>query len=174
MYISFYLDSLSALFALLITPIGTLVVVYAGYYFKNAPDVWRFFTYIFLFMGAMLGLVMAGDGITLFIFWESTSIVSFLLVAYKSTDDSARKGAFKAPFITAGGGVALLAGLLFITHVVGDARFITILNSGETLRQSPYYLIILVLVSLGAFTKSARHRPVRTCIQQPWSKPAST
>ena len=154
--ISFYLDSLSTLFALLITLIGTLVVVYAGQYFKKDPGAWRFFTYIFLFMGAMLGLVMAGDVITLFIFWEGTSIVSFLLVAYKSKDDSARQGAFKALFITAGGGIALLVGLLFIAHVVDDARFIAILNSGEALRQSPLYLIILVLVSLGAFTKSAQ------------------
>ncbi len=156
LHISFYLDSLSALFSLLITFIGTLVVVYAGYYFKKDPDAWRFFAYIFLFMAAMLGLVLAGDGISLFVFWEGTSIVSFLLVAYKTKDDTARKGAFKALFITAGGGIALLVGLLFIAHVVGDARFIVILNSGEVLRQSPLYLIILVLVSLGAFTKSAQ------------------
>ncbi len=152
----FYLDSLSALFALLITSIGTLVVVYAGYYFKKDPGAWRFFTYIFLFMGAMLGLVMAGDGITLFVFWEGTSIVSFLLVAYQSKNENARQGAFKALFITAGGGIALLVGLLFIAHEVGDSRFIAILNSGEVLRESPLYPIILGLVALGAFTKSTQ------------------
>jgi len=151
-----YFDSLSALFALLITFIGTLVVIYAGQYFKGDSGSWRFFTYILLFMGAMLGLVMAGDVLTLFIFWEGTSIVSFLLVAYKSKDDAAQQGAFKALFITAGGGIALLIGLLIIAHVIGDSRFIAILDSGEALRDSRFYTIILVLIALGAFTKSAQ------------------
>jgi len=153
---SLYFDSLSALFALLITFIGTMVVIYAGQYFKHESGTWRFFTYILLFMGAMLGLVMAGDVLTLFIFWEGTSIVSFLLVAYKFNDEAARKGAFKALFITAGGGIALLIGLLFMAHVVGDARFVAILTSGEVLRESAYYPLILGLIALGAFTKSAQ------------------
>jgi len=151
-----YLDSLSALFALLITLIGSLVLIYAGQYFKDDEGAWRFFAYILLFMGSMLGLVMAGDVITLFIFWEGTSMVSFLLVAYKGKDATARRGAFKALFITAGGGIALLMGLLCMVHVTGDARFTAILNCGEALRESPLYLIILILVALGAFTKSAQ------------------
>jgi NADH:ubiquinone oxidoreductase subunit 5 (subunit L)/multisubunit Na+/H+ antiporter MnhA subunit len=151
-----YYDSLSALFALLITFIGTVVVIYAGQYFKHESGTWRFFTYLLLFMGAMLGLVMAGDVLTLFIFWEGTSITSFLLVAYNFRDEAARKGAFKALFITAGGGIALLIGLLFMAHVVGDARFISILASGETLRENGYYPLILGLIALGAFTKSAQ------------------
>ena len=129
-----YYDSLSALFALLITFIGTLVVIYTGQYFKSDQGAWRFLTYLLLFMGAMLGLVMAGDVLTLFIFWEGTSFVSFLLVAYKYKDDEARQGAFKALFITAGGGIALLIGLLFMAHVVGDSRFIAILSCGDALR----------------------------------------
>ena len=156
LHASLYFDSLSALFALLITFIGTLVVIYAGQYFKGDAGAWRFFTYILLFMGAMLGLVLAGDVLTLFIFWEGTSITSFLLVAYKSKDDTARKGAFKALFITAGGGIALLVGLLFMAQVVGDTQFLTILNSGEILRESRFYPIILILIALGAFTKSAQ------------------
>ena len=79
---TFYIDSLSCLFALLITFIGTLVVIYTGQYFKGNPTAWRFLTFLLLFMGNMLGLVMAGDVLTLFMFWEGTSIVSFLLVAY--------------------------------------------------------------------------------------------
>lgn len=153
---SLYMDSLGAFFGLLVTLIGTLVVVYAGYYFASDRGVWRFFTYILGFMGAMLGLVLAGDLITLFVFWEGTSIISFLLVAYKSTDETARKGAFKALFITGGGGIALLLGALFITHVVGDARFMVILDSGDTLRNSGLYPVILALIALGAFTKSAQ------------------
>jgi len=151
-----YVDSLSALFALLITFIGTLVLIYAGQYFKGDAGAWRFFTYILLFMAAMLGLVMAGDLVTLFIFWEGTSIVSFLLVAYKGKSETARRGTFKALLITGGGGIALLVGLLFIAHATGDARFVAILSSGDTLRESPYYLVMLVLVALGAFTKSAQ------------------
>ncbi len=151
-----YLDSLSALFALVITLIGTLITIYAGQYFKGEKGAWRFFTYLLLFMGAMLGLVMAGDVLTLFIFWEGTSIVSFLLVAYKFKNESARQGAFKALFITGGGGIALLLGLLLTAHVAGDTRLMVILDSGDLLRQSGAYLLILGLIALGAFTKSAQ------------------
>ena len=83
----------------------------------------RFLTYLLLFMTSMLGVVLAGDVITLFIFWEGTSITSFLLVAYKTKDEAARRGAFKALFITGGGGIALLAGLLFVARSRGAADF---------------------------------------------------
>lgn len=155
-YLSFYLDSLAGFFALLVAMIGTLVVVYAGYYFKKSRDAWRFFAYLLLFMGAMIGLVLAGDVITLFIFWEGTSITSFLLVAYKASDPDARKGAFKALLITGGGGIALLMGLLTISHITGDTRFTVILATGDLIRQSDLYLLALGLVALGAFTKSAQ------------------
>jgi len=153
---SLYLDGLSALFALLVTGIGVLVVVYAGYYFKGDPGAWRFLAYILLFMTSMLGLVLAGDVITLFVFWEGTSITSFLLVAYKYKDAAARRGAFKALFITGGGGVALLAGLLFVSLVSGGADFATILSNGDVLRQSQWYPVMLGLIAFGAFTKSAQ------------------
>ena len=99
-----YVDSLSLLFGLLVTIIGTLVVVYAGQYFKGDQSAWRFLTYLLLFMVSMLGIVMAGDVLTLFIFWEGTSILSYLLVAYKYQYEEARYGAFRALFITGGGG----------------------------------------------------------------------
>jgi NADH:ubiquinone oxidoreductase subunit 5 (subunit L)/multisubunit Na+/H+ antiporter MnhA subunit len=104
----------------------------------------------------MLGLVMAGDVLTLFIFWEATSIISFLLVAYKYKDETARRGAFKALFITGGGGIALLIGLLFVSQVCGSTSFTTILASGDLLRHSTLYPVILGLVALGGFTKSAQ------------------
>jgi len=151
-----YLDSLGALFALLITFIGALIVIYGGQYFKGTEGVWRFQAYILLFMTAMLGVVMAGDVITLFIFWEGTSIVSFLLVAYKYKDEAARKSAFKALFITGGGGIALLAGLLFMANVAGSTEIRVILSQGDTLRASPYYVVILALIAFGALTKSAQ------------------
>ncbi len=152
----FYFDSLSALFALLVTGIGTLVIIYTGYYFKGDQSAWRFLAYMFLFMFSMLGLVMAGDIITLFIFWEGTSITSFLLVGYKYQDKEARKGAFQALFITGGGGIALLAGLLFVSSISGSTAIPEILSSGDLLRSSALYPIMLFLVAFGAFTKSAQ------------------
>lgn len=154
--LSLYLDRLSSLFALLVTGIGTLVVVYTGYYFQKDNTSWRFLFYLLLFMTSMLGVVTAGDVITLFIFWEGTSITSYLLVGYKNKDEEARKGAFKALFITGGGGIALLAGLIWVADIAGASDFATILASGAALRASPYYSIFLSLIALGAFTKSAQ------------------
>ena len=154
--LSFSLDSLSSLFALMVTGIGTLVVIYTGYYFQKDNTSWRFLTYLLLFMTSMLGITTAGDVITLFIFWEGTSITSFLLVGYKNKDEEARRGAFKALFITGGGGIALLAGLVWVAHIAGGSDFATILASGPALRSSPYYAVFLSLIALGAFTKSAQ------------------
>ncbi len=176
----FYLDGLSALFALLVTGIGAGILVYAGYYFRHEPGAeshesssaapgskpmaqssWfpvesRFFLFLILFMVAMLGLVLAADIITLFVFWEGTSITSFLLVAYKYKLESARRGAFKALFVTGGGGIALMAGLLFVAHIAGSSDLAKILISGDALRASPLYPVMLSLIALGAFTKSAQ------------------
>jgi len=154
--LGFYIDDLSLFFGLLITFIGTLVVVYTGQYFKGDQGTWRFLTYLLLFMVSMLGIVMAGDVLTLFIFWEGTSILSFLLVAYKTSSKSARSGAFRALLITGGGGIALLVGVLFLSYVVGGTDYATILNSGDVLRSSEFYTVILILIALGAFTKSAQ------------------
>ncbi len=151
-----YLDSLAALFALIVTMIGVLVIVYGGQYFKGDESAWRFQALMLLFMAAMLGLVMAGDVLTLFFFWEGTSILSYLLVGYNYKDEAARKGAFRALFITGGGGIALLAGLLFVGHGAGGMDFATILSSGDLLRSSPLYPAMLGLVAFGAFTKSAQ------------------
>jgi NADH:ubiquinone oxidoreductase subunit 5 (subunit L)/multisubunit Na+/H+ antiporter MnhA subunit/multisubunit Na+/H+ antiporter MnhB subunit len=170
---SLYLDGLSALFALLITGIGTLVIIYTGYYFDDSHSTgdggqkttvngqpssveYLFFAYTLLFMLAMLGLVLAGDLITLFLFWEGTSISSFLLIAYKFKDEAARQGAFKSLFITGGGGIAMLAGFLFVISLTGGADFKTILSSGDLLRSSQLYPVFFTLIAFGAFTKSAQ------------------
>ncbi len=153
---SLYFDSLSALFLLLVSGIGTLVVIYSGYYFKDDRTAWRFLCYILLFMTMMTGVLLAGDVITLFVFWEGTSLTSFLLIAYKFKDEAARRGAFKSLFITGGGGVALLAGLLFVSAIAGGTDYGTILRSGDLLRSSPLYGVMLGLVAFGALTKSAQ------------------
>lgn len=151
-----YYDSWSALFALIITFIGVLIIIYAGQYFNGQQDAWRFQVYTLLFMTSMLGLVMAGDVLTLFIFWEGTSITSYLLIAYKYKDPEARSGAFRSLFITGGGGIALLAGLLFVSYVSGSTQWTEILSSGEQLRSSEFYTVMLALVAFGAFAKSAQ------------------
>lgn len=167
---SLYLDGLSLLFALLVTGIGTLIIVYAGYYFKKEPSAWRFISYLFLFMAAMLGLVLAGDIITLFVFWEGTSITSFLLVAYKSNYPEARAGAFKALFITGGGGIALLFGLLIVASLTGETSLPAILSSGDLLRDSQLYPVALGLLALAALTKSAQF-PFHIWLPQAMSAP---
>ncbi|MCL6510327.1 MAG: DUF4040 domain-containing protein [Anaerolineae bacterium] len=164
---SLLLDGLSLLFALLVSGIGVLVLIYSGYYFTPARDEAgsegatrntdaRFFFYLLLFMTSMLGLVLAGDAITLFVFWEGTSITSFLLVAYKYKDKEARRGAFRALFITGGGGIALLAGLVFAASIAGSTSFAEILRQGDALRASELYPVLFGLIALGAMTKSAQ------------------
>jgi multicomponent K+:H+ antiporter subunit A len=157
---SLRLDGLSLLFALLVSGIGVLVTIYAGYYFtkpeQNVNEDARFFAYLMLFMTSMLGLVLAGDVITLFVFWEGTSLTSFLLIAYKSKDEEARRGAFKALFVTGAGGIALLAGLLFAAAISGSTDLATILRSGDLLRNHAWYPVMLALLAFGAFTKSAQ------------------
>jgi multicomponent K+:H+ antiporter subunit A len=153
---SLYYDNLSAVFALLVTGIGTLVVIYSGYYFKGDRSTWRFLSYLLLFMFAMLGLVLAGNLIALFIFWEITSVVSFLLVAYKTDSEQARKGAFKALLVTGGGGVALLLGVILISSISGSTEIHALLSSGDKLRNNNLYPAILALIALACFTKSAQ------------------
>jgi multicomponent K+:H+ antiporter subunit A len=154
--LALYLDGLSALFALLITGIGTLIMIYTGYYFKGQPDAWKFMTYMLLFMTSMLGVVLAGDLISLIVFWEATSITSFLLIGYKTKDSEARRAAFKSLFITGFGGVGLLAGLVFVATITGSYEWTGILASGEALRDSALYPITLGLLAIGAMTKSAQ------------------
>jgi multicomponent K+:H+ antiporter subunit A len=143
-------------FALLVTGIGTLVVIYSGYYFNGKRSSWRFLGYLMLFMFAMLGLLLAGNLISLFIFWEITSVVSFLLVAYKTESEKARNSAFKALLITGGGGVALLLGVILIFSITGTMDIAALLSSGDLLRESSFYPVILILIALACFTKSAQ------------------
>ena len=151
-----HLDGLSALFALLVTGIGTPILFYTGYYFQGKTGIWRFLCYLLLFMTAMLGLVLAGDMILLFIFWEATSLLSFLLISYDYPHEQARQGAFKSLFLTGSGGVALLVGLLLLSQAAGSSDLTVILAKGDFVRAHPLYPVILLLIALGAFTKSAQ------------------
>ncbi len=154
--ISFRLDGLSFLFALLILGIGLLVILYARYYLSEKDQMGRFYSYLMLFMTAMIGIVLSNNLLQLWFFWELTSISSFLLISYWHHRSDARKGARMALTITGAGGLALLAGIILIGQLVGSYDLDVVLNSGDLIRESDQYLVILVLVLLGAFTKSAQ------------------
>lgn len=153
---SWFLDGLSLTFALLISGIGTLIVLYAGAYLKGHPHQGRFFSFILMFMGAMQGLVVADSFLTLFVFWELTSITSFLLIGFDHSREASRRAAVQALIVTGMGGLSLLAGLILIWTATGMADMSSLIASGEVMRESPIYLAALLLLLGGAFTKSAQ------------------
>ena len=150
------MDGLAWLFSMLIVGIFLLVVVYARYYMSPEDPVPRFFSFLLAFMGSMLGVVLSGNLIQLVLFWELTSLSSFMLIGYWHHRADARRGARMAFTVTATGGLCLLAGVLMIGHVIGSYDLDVVLASGETLREHPWYLAMLILVALGALTKSAQ------------------
>lgn len=152
--LSFYLDGLSLLLAMLVSGIGTLIMLYSGQYLAGDAHLPRFYAMLSLFMVAMLGLVTAGNLITLFLFWELTSISSYLLIGYKHKTVDARDAALQALLVTGGGGLALLAGLLLMGIAAGSYDLSTILASN--LQDHPLYSGIVFLIMVGAFTKSAQ------------------
>ena len=152
----FRMDGLAWVFALLICAIGALVVLYAAYYLHANDPAARFFRYLLLFMGAMLGLVLADNLLLLVVYWEATSLASFLLIGYWNHRADAREGARMALTITGAGGLALLGGVLLLGHIVGSFQLDAVLAAGDAIRAHPLYLPALVLVLLGAFTKSAQ------------------
>ncbi|WP_417667419.1 putative monovalent cation/H+ antiporter subunit A [Roseibium sp.] len=154
--LSFYIDGLSTLFALLISGIGTFIILYAGGYLKGHPQQGRFFSFLFLFMGAMLGLVTGNNLITLFIFWELTSITSFLLIGFDHLRAASRRAALQALVVTGGGGLALLAGFILIIGATNEIEMSVLLANPDIIKSSGLYLPIFLLVLGGAFTKSAQ------------------
>ena len=154
--LAFRLDGFALLFALLILGIGLLVILYARYYLSEQDNMPRFYAMLILFMTAMLGIVLSENLIQLWLFWELTSISSFLLISFWNHKSEARKGARMALTITGMGGLALFAGILLIGQVVGSYNLTDVLAQGDLIRGSELYPYILVLVLLGAFTKSAQ------------------
>jgi multicomponent K+:H+ antiporter subunit A len=153
---TFRLDGLALLFGWLITGIGLLVILYARYYLAERDDLGRFYALLLLFMGAMLGVVLADNLLLLLLFWELTSLSSFLLIGYWHSRADARQGARMALTVTAAGGLALLAGFLLLGHIAGSFELSAVLAAGETVKNHPGYPVMLVLILLGAFTKSAQ------------------
>jgi multicomponent Na+:H+ antiporter subunit A len=153
---SFYLDGLSLVFALLISGIGFLVMLYAAEYMKHDLYAHKFYLFFLLFMSSMIGLVLSSNLVILFIFWELTSISSFFLIGHKHKDSKARKAALQALLITAGGGLLLLAGVVLIGTLYGTYEFSEMLLSPDLVRDGTAYTAVLLLFAAGAFTKSAQ------------------
>ncbi|WP_426229943.1 monovalent cation/H+ antiporter subunit A [Pararhizobium sp. DWP3-4] len=153
---SLRMDGFAWMFASLVTAIGLLVVIYARYYMSANDPVPRFFALFLAFMGAMLGVVLSGNLILLAIFWELTSIISFLLIGYWHHNANARDGARMALTVTGTGGLCMFVGLMLIGHIVGSYDLDVVLSSGDLIRNDPLYTTVLVLILLGALTKSAQ------------------
>ena len=160
--LAFRLDGLSMAFALLITGIGVVVVLYSGGYLHDEPRLGAFYAYLLAFMGAMLGLVLSDNVLSLFVFWELTSVFSYLLIGFNHDDPLNRKKALKALLVTGGGGLALLAGLVLLV-VIGTQQGLTVAEAARLsnllpldVTTSPLYTPALLLIAVGCFTKSAQ------------------
>lgn len=153
---NFRLDGLGLLFAGLILGIGLLIILYARFYLDKTDPAGRFYTFLMLFQGAMLGIVLSDNILLLLVFWELTSLSSFLLIGYWRHLPEARQGARMALAVTGGGGLALIAGMLILGRIAGSFDLTDILTQRDVIQASPLYLPALLLILLGAFTKSAQ------------------
>lgn len=154
--LSLRLDGLGLLFAALILGIGLLIVIYARFYLSPRDPMGKFLSLLLLFQGAMLGISLSGNILLLLVFWELTSLSSFLLIGFRSDTADGRQGARMALAVTGGGGLALIGGLLMLGHIAGSYELADVLLRGDTVRASPLYPAALLLILLGCFTKSAQ------------------
>ncbi|WP_151959817.1 monovalent cation/H+ antiporter subunit A [Acinetobacter bereziniae] len=153
---SFRLDALSLIFSLLITGIGTLIYIYAYYYLNPKNSLSKLYSLLMLFMAAMLGISLSNNLIILLVFWELTSISSFLLVGYWSNYEAAQRGARMAMTITGMGGLAMLGGFILIGHITGTYQIDQLTTMTTTIQNSGLFVPALLLILLGALTKSAQ------------------
>lgn len=153
---SFQADGLGLLFAVLISGIGALVALYASGYLKGHPDLGRFYLWLFIFMAAMLGVVLSDNLILLFIFWELTSLSSFILIGFKHDEQRSRDAALQALLVTGLGGLIMLAGFILLGEMGGTYELSQLSRQAAALPSNPLYLPALLLILVGAFTKSAQ------------------
>lgn len=154
--VTLMLDGLGFFFATLILGIGLLIIAYARFYLARDDNMGEFFTYLLLFQGAMVGIVLSDNVLLLLIFWELTSLSSFLLIGYWKHLEAGRQGARMALTVTGMGGLAMIGGMLIIGQIVGSYDLSVILQNRELIQADPLYLPALILILLGAFTKSAQ------------------
>lgn len=152
----FFLDGLGFLFAAMILGIGLLIILYARFYLSREDPMGQFYSYLLLFQGAMVGIVLSDNILLLLVFWELTSLSSFLLIGYWKHLPEGRQGARMALAVTGSGGLAMIAGMLILGHIAGSYDLSVILQNKEAIQASPLYLPALILILLGAFTKSAQ------------------
>ncbi|SDE79387.1 monovalent cation/H+ antiporter subunit A [Limimaricola pyoseonensis] len=151
-----FLDPLGFMFAALILGIGLLIVAYARYYLSREDNMGEFYVYLLLFQGAMVGIVLSDNILLLLIFWELTSLSSFLLIGYWKHLPEGRQGARMALAVTGMGGLALIGGMLLLGQIAGSYDLTVILERRGQIQDSPLYLPALLLILLGCFTKSAQ------------------
>ncbi len=156
MNVNLMLDGLGFFFAMLILGIGLLIITYARFYLSRDDNMGEFFTYLLLFQGAMVGIVLSDNILLLLIFWELTSLSSFLLIGYWKHLPEGRQGARMALAVTGMGGLALIGGMLILGNIAGSYDLSVILQNRELIQESPLYLPALILILLGCFTKSAQ------------------
>ena len=135
--LSFNLDGLGLLFAMLITGIGALIVLYASRYLEGHAQASRFYASLFAFMGAMLGVVLSDNILTLFVFWELTGFTSFLLIGFEHERAAARSAAIQALIVTGAGGLALLAAGVLLVDVAGTANLSAMAAARASIRGEP-------------------------------------
>ncbi len=154
--VNFFLDGYGLMFAGLILFIGLLIIAYARFYLAKEDPMGRFMAFLLLFQGAMVGIVLSDNILLLLVFWELTSLTSFLLIGYWSHLPEGRQGARMALIVTGSGGLSLIGGMLLLGHIAGSYDISVIITRGELIQQSPYYIPALLLILGGCFTKSAQ------------------
>jgi multicomponent K+:H+ antiporter subunit A len=153
---TFRIDGLGLMFAGLILGIGLLIILYARFYLAEQEPMGRFMSYLLLFQGAMVGIVLSDNILLLLVFWELTSLSSFLLIGWWQNRAEGRQGARMALAVTGGGGLAMIAGMMILGNIAGSYDISVIVTKGPEVQASPLYVPALVLILLGAFTKSAQ------------------
>jgi multicomponent K+:H+ antiporter subunit A len=153
---NFRLDGLALMFGLLISGIGVLIVLYAAFYLHHDDPAGKFYSQLMLFMAAMLGIALSDNILLLVVFWELTSVSSFLLVGYWGHKAEARAGARMALAVTGGGGLVMLAGMVLLGQIAGTYELSQLLTMGPQIQADPRYPLVLVLILVGCFTKSAQ------------------
>src|SRR6056297_2435617 len=153
---SFFLDGLGLLFAMMILGVGLLITLYARFYLASEAPMGQFYTYLLLFQGAMVGIVLSDNILLLLVFRELTSLSSFLLIGYWKHLPEGRQGARMALVVTGMGGLAMIGGMLILGNIAGSYDLSVILTQKEAIQASPLYLPALILILLGCFTKSAQ------------------
>ncbi|HLQ72210.1 MAG TPA: Na+/H+ antiporter subunit A, partial [Bacillota bacterium] len=151
-----YLDGLSMIFGLLITGIGSLVILYSIYYLSEKESLRHFYIYLLMFMGSMLGVVFSDNILVIYVFWEMTSIASFLLIAFWYHRKQSRYGAQKSLLITVLGGFAMFISFIMLYHMTGTFSVHEIMSYGSTISEHSLFIPAMLLLLLGAFTKSAQ------------------